>query len=344
MNQRKARLIEMIYGYPSKLIRYSFKIRSFVVVEHVNPRKGTSYLYLAKKPSGVEFLSYIKEIRRTLGNVNYAGIKDRVALAYFHFSSDREVQGHEDIWLIGRSEKVSSRHNTGNTFRINVTVETSSKTELDEAKKKLCDRKEHVYMANFYGYQRFGLKRPVNHLIGKALIETRYHEAWYHALSMHRENLLPPMEAAMYKYALNKLSIVPHYDKEIRDLVAESYTSYFFNRSLTLYLQTRKLEPYLTYNKLSSLEGLVSREIPCGKKIVPGFYFESSLIKELEKSVGGREYAKPRTGLYLNRPVFIPVCNYSCSESSGREFALFFTLPKGSYATTLLLVKGFWLD
>ena len=344
MNQRKARLIEMIYGYPSKLIRYSVKIRKFIVVEHVNPRKGTSYLYLAKKPSGVEFLSYINRLRKKLGNISYAGIKDRVAHAYFYFSSYKELRGHRDIWLVRRSEEVSSRHNTGNTFRINVMVETSSEIELDEAKEKLCGGKEHVYMANFYGYQRFGLKRPVNHLIGKALVDTRYHEAWYHTLSMHKENLLPSMEAGMYKDAANRLSIVPHYNREIRDLVIESYTSYFFNRSLAWYLQTKELEPYLTYNQLSGLEGIVARRIPCGRKAVPGFYFQHSLVKELEKSIGGTEYVKPRTGLYLNRPAFIPVCNYSCSESSGREFTLSFTLPRGSYATALLLLKGFWVD
>ncbi len=334
----------MIYGYPSKLIRYRAKIRKFIVVEHVNPGKGTSYLYLAKKPSGIEFLSYIERIRRTFGNISYAGIKDRVAIAYFHFSSGKEFHDYEDVWLVGRSEEITPRHNTGNTFRIDVIVETGSKIELDEAEEKLCGRKEHVYMANFYGYQRFGLKRPVNHLIGKALVDTRYHEAWYHTLSMHKDNLLPSMEAGMYKDATNRLSIVPHYNREIRDLVIESYTSYFFNRSLTQYLQTKKLEPYLTYNQLSGLEGIVTRRIPCGKKTVPGFYFERSLVKELEKNIDRTEYVKPRTGLYLNRPAFIPVCNYSCREKNGGEFTLSFTLPRGSYATALLLVKGFWAD
>ena len=30
---------------------------------------------------------------------------------------------------------------------------------------------EHNHILNFYGYQRFGSKRPVTHLIGKAILQ-----------------------------------------------------------------------------------------------------------------------------------------------------------------------------
>jgi tRNA(Glu) U13 pseudouridine synthase TruD len=341
LNHRQARLVEAIYGYPSMLVSHSVRIKDFTVIEHVNPESGSAYLYLVKKPSGVDFFSHINRLRKVVGDISYAGIKDRIATAYFHVSSDKEIRDHRNVWLIGRTEKLSPMHNTGNSFRLNISIEAGSKTEIRESVEKLCEKKEHLVIANFYGYQRFGLKRPVNHLIGKALIDARYHEAWYHILSMYEEKPLPSEEASILKEAIKRLSIAPSYDRKIRELVVESYTSYIFNRTLTLYLQREKLNPNLTYDQLSNLEGITQKNIPCGKKVVKGFYFQYSMIKELEKRIAGIEFITPRSRIYRNRPAFIPVCNYSCRINNSGNIILSFSLPKGGYATTLLLVKGF---
>ena len=55
----------------------------------------------------------------------------------------------------------------GNQFKIKITDTTKDISKFNEFDKIL----------NFYGYQRFGSKRPVTHLIGKALLQQNYTKA-----------------------------------------------------------------------------------------------------------------------------------------------------------------------
>ncbi|MGI0010637.1 MAG: tRNA pseudouridine(13) synthase TruD, partial [Nitrosopumilaceae archaeon] len=56
---------------------------------------------------------------------------------------------------------------------------------------KISDFKEYDKILNFYGYQRFGSKRAVSHLIGKAILQKDYEKAVSLLLSFNSEYDLP---------------------------------------------------------------------------------------------------------------------------------------------------------
>ena len=55
----------------------------------------------------------------------------------------------------------------GNNFKI----------QISDCSKDLSSFIEHNHILNFYGYQRFGSKRPVTHLIGKAILQRDFDKA-----------------------------------------------------------------------------------------------------------------------------------------------------------------------
>ena len=51
------------------------------------------------------------------------------------------------------------------------------KIVIQDCKNGLTSFSEHDKILNFYGYQRFGSKRPVTHLIGKAIVQKNFKKA-----------------------------------------------------------------------------------------------------------------------------------------------------------------------
>ena len=61
----------------------------------------------------------------------------------------------------------SKKDMVGNHFTIKIT----------DASSEIIKFNEHDKILNFFGYQRFGSKRPVNHLVGKAILQTNFEKA-----------------------------------------------------------------------------------------------------------------------------------------------------------------------
>src|SRR3970040_2286100 len=70
----------------------------------------------------------------------------------------------------------------GNHFKIK--IEDASFTEISKFN-------EYDQVLNFFGYQRFGSKRPVSHLIGKAILQNDFERAVSLILSFSSEHDLP---------------------------------------------------------------------------------------------------------------------------------------------------------
>jgi len=171
--------------------------------------------------------------------------KNRVPLAY----SDDKVS----IQKIGFAKKpLSAKDMTGNKFVIKIVG----------AKKEPSDFTESDRILNFYGYQRFGSKRPVTHLVGKALIQKRFDEAVMLMLSYtsecdSEENTKLRKEMADQSKFAELLKTIPrqmdlertlmaemlkHDDPKkalsalplsIRRLFVDAYQSYLFNLTLS---------------------------------------------------------------------------------------------------------------
>lgn len=103
------------------------------------------------------------------------GLKDATAVTEQYVCSERKLNSidriSEDKYSLERigfvKKPLSKKDMIGNQFKIKITDTTKDITKFNEFDKIL----------NFYGYQRFGSKRPVTHLIGKALLQHDYTKA-----------------------------------------------------------------------------------------------------------------------------------------------------------------------
>lgn len=103
------------------------------------------------------------------------GLKDATAVTEQYVISEKKLisidkisEAKYSLARIGFVKKpLSKKDMVGNQFQIKITDTTKDISKFNEFDKIL----------NFYGYQRFGSKRPVTHLIGKALLRQDYTKA-----------------------------------------------------------------------------------------------------------------------------------------------------------------------
>lgn len=137
------------------------------------------------------------------------------------------------------------------------------KIKLVDCDNCISDFSEYSKILNFYGYQRFGSKRPVTHLIGKALIQRNFKKAIDLIVSFTsvydskenteiREKLA---DRSNYKQYLSQIppqmdierivvkEIIDHNDEfkairsiplPLRRFYVQAYQSFLFNRSLSV--------------------------------------------------------------------------------------------------------------
>ncbi|MGI0064000.1 MAG: tRNA pseudouridine(13) synthase TruD [Nitrosopumilaceae archaeon] len=103
------------------------------------------------------------------------GLKDAAAVTEQYVCSGKKLNSiakiSEDKYSLERigfvKKPLSKKDMIGNQFKIKITDTSIDISKFNEFDKVL----------NFYGYQRFGSKRPVTHLIGKALLQQDYTKA-----------------------------------------------------------------------------------------------------------------------------------------------------------------------
>ncbi len=150
----------------------------FVVVEEVNGLPCTEFVggsdgdrsvYLMVK-EGVDHLTALRLVTRALGKrVHVLGVKDANAVTYQLVyvrgpPTLRELTLDRVRLRFVGMHRGSLRH-TGNRFTISLAV--SDPSELSRRVSALAGI---GLILNYFGYQRFGLRRPNNHLVGKAMV------------------------------------------------------------------------------------------------------------------------------------------------------------------------------
>jgi tRNA pseudouridine13 synthase len=125
--------------------------------------------------AGVDTPHVAREIAGLIkSEVNFAGLKDKNAavVQYMSARSTRasappELRGNRfEAHLVGFSKPVTRGMLTGNRFRI--VVEAS--IDLGADVERCFDACRGKRVANFFGYQRFGLRGGVNRRVGKAIV------------------------------------------------------------------------------------------------------------------------------------------------------------------------------
>ncbi len=329
----------LLYSYGITAPRpVSAKLKRFIVVEHIHRSEGDYNLYFVYKPRGKNSLELLSRLERaSKDRVSIAGIKDTAADAFFYVASRNRLPkmlGGAKLYFIGKNAPLSPANNKGNTFRLSMSTGLIGKDKV----KRLCRLPRVFYMPNYYGPQRFGLVRPVNHVMGKQVLLQRNVLLWLYLKSYYRRkaHFPPPMEQSMFGKARRTFNVNPAFPSRVFDLVRESYYSYLFN----LILSQAGLPPGIyTRQERIPLDILDEASSWCGNSIVRTYRLKHNLASHYIGEIESFEGLHPRAGLLDRRPVIVPLCNYLCKESNG-EVILTFRLPSGSYATTFLLNMG----
>nr|AIF14331.1 tRNA pseudouridine synthase D (truD, PUS7) [uncultured marine thaumarchaeote KM3_67_A06] len=214
--------------------------------------------------NGIDTTHALNEILKKHGiRLKSLGLKDASAITeQFVFTTYKTNQHFEineskyNLKKVGFTDKVlSKKEMIGNHFWIKIDGASDELTEFNEFDKIL----------NFYGYQRFGSRRPVTHLIGRALIQKDFAGAIDLLLSFTSEydraentklrelmadkSRFPealkilPKGMDLEKIALKEM--IKHDDPvktlralplSIRRFFVQSYQSYIFNQTLSMSL------------------------------------------------------------------------------------------------------------
>ena len=154
-----------------KLQNDDFKVREIIsdkTNNSINNKDGFA-VYLLRK-NGIDTTHALGDIRKRTGlEIKSLGLKDSSAVTeQYVFSthkikSPEEIEGKKyDLELIGFVKKpLSKRDMIGNHFTI----------KIDDALRNIDEFSEFEHILNFFGYQRFGSKRPITHIVGKKIVQ-----------------------------------------------------------------------------------------------------------------------------------------------------------------------------
>lgn len=164
-------------GGKIKTLDNDFKVSEVISKKTIDSisEEGNYAVYKLKK-SGIDTTHSLSSIFKKYGiRLKSLGLKDASAVTEQYVCSEQKTKSVDNIsekkyslQKIGFVKKpLSKKDMVGNRFEIKI-------NDADESIKKF---NEYDKILNFYGYQRFGSKRPVTHLIGKALLQKNYDEA-----------------------------------------------------------------------------------------------------------------------------------------------------------------------
>ena len=371
--------------YTTNFVGINGKIRSnpedFVVSELLSERIQNSikeqegYAVFRLKKRKIDTNHALSNIHRKHGlRLKALGLKDASAITEQYvcsFNKGKSIDGIESgrysIKKIGYVKKpLSKKDMIGNHFKIKISNCSEGLSKFNDYDKIL----------NFYGYQRFGSKRPVTHLVGKAILQKNFKEAVTLLLSFTspydskenteiREKLadesnykeylsfVPPqmdIERIVIKEMLesgNELKAIRAIPLSLRRFYIQAYQSYIFNQTLSMAFSDGG-------NLFESFENDVCFD-PKGKI--------GKFVKGLEQilavpSVGYSYYKKTRFDHHISKILtfeeitpkdfFIKEmqevsseggfrqASLNCTDYSTIDNTLEFSLSRGSFATVLL--------
>ncbi len=315
--------------------------RGFRVIERLRGIAGNHNLFILYKKN-IDTLHAIRILERALGGKwRFAGLKDKDAQTVQFVSSDVSVnafawsKGNKEIVLkrIGMGE-VKKSYLLGNLFIIDMEFEC----DIENYAKKI---EGYWKVPGIYGYQRFGSRRPISHVVGKFIIR----RMWKKAVDVLLGEPFPwesesskIVRLRYYKEGLTAFMRAPRFmDIEfyIAKRLLEGYSPEEILKKLKIYkLLLQAFQSYI-YNK-----AVTSHKDPCdGPKRLPGpgaSEYESLLEEE-----GINLDDLKRAGLRTWPRSPCSTSNIS-AFAKGNTMRLVFTLPKGYYATAVIreVIKG----
>ena len=157
-----------------KKSNHDFKVKELLsekALKTISSDNGLSVYTLQK--NGIDTSHALRDIEKRSGLVlKSLGLKDAAAITEQYVFSKTISKSFETIqeknytlkWLGFVKKPFSKKDMIGNHFEIKV----------NNPSRHISDFNEYEKILNFFGYQRFGSKRPITHLVGKAIIQKDY--------------------------------------------------------------------------------------------------------------------------------------------------------------------------
>jgi len=348
-----------ISGYASQTKGIGGRIREKVedfIVEEITPEEkilkvGKDYGFNVKKRS--RFLIFLLEkhnwdtfkvidVLATRLNVkpenfSFAGIKDKRAITIQRVSvwgvkpEDLINVNITDLYIRGcwySDNKINIGDLWGNHFQITIRRINLAEREIQRRAKRIISEIEEIGgVPNFFGFQRFGTKRPLNHLVGKYIVQGQFKDAVIEFLTktapyedertkQARLSLREHMnfkkaakefpnylwyEKRMLKFLskhprsyISALRLIP---KQLRIMFTHSYASYLFNKFVSYRMKIKALNEVFEGDIILKVDksGLPSNET---------YKVSSSNIEEVQEKVkvGKAVVALPLIGYEVKIP------------------------------------------
>jgi len=154
-----------------------FKVKELLsekALKTISNDNGFSVYSLQK--NGIDTSHALRDVEKRFGLVlKSLGLKDANAVTEQYAFSKRISKSFETIqgknYTLKRlgfvKKPFSKKDMIGNHFEI----------KINNSSKRISEFNEYEKILNFFGYQRFGSKRPITHLVGKAIIQKNYQAA-----------------------------------------------------------------------------------------------------------------------------------------------------------------------
>ncbi|MGQ0771238.1 MAG: tRNA pseudouridine(13) synthase TruD [Nitrososphaerota archaeon] len=326
------------------------------------------------KKSGIDTNHALESIFKKTGvTLKTLGLKDASAITeqfVCSMAKTKSLQDYSDgkisLQRMGFVKKpLSAKDMVGNRFTIRISGASAEPSNFSEADKVL----------NFFGYQRFGSKRAVTHLVGKALIQKRFDEAVRLILSFtseydSKENTALRKEMADQSKFPEMLQTIPrqmdlertllkemiqHSNPQkaiiklplsIRRLFVDAYQSYLFNLTLSKAFEYGEdfspTQNDVCYDKNSKLG---KYEMDPGQNLtIPlvGYsYFKKTRFDFHISKILKDEEITP-SDFYIKEMQEISneggfrTARLICTDFEAKRDMVIFTLQRGSFATILM--------
>ena len=371
--------------YSTKFSRVSGKIKNcsndfFVseiiskkILDTISENDGFSVYILQK--NGIDTTHALRDVEKRFGLVLSAlGLKDSTAVTEQYVQTKTKSKSLEKIEgkkyslnRIGFSKKqISKQSMLGNKFKIKISNLIGDISQFTE----------HEKILNFFGYQRFGSKRPITHLVGKAIVQKNYQQAidfllnysskydteennHYRRIISERKSdsevikQLPKsmdIEIAILKSLAesnDKIVAIRAIPLQMRRFYVQAYQSYIFNKTLSmafeygedLFLPQENDVCYDRNNKLGKFQNESGQKLTV--PLVGHSYFSKTRFDYYIKKILEQEEVSPPEFLtkdFQEASIEGGFRNASikCDDFHTSDDTVEFQLSRGSYATIVL--------
>jgi tRNA pseudouridine13 synthase len=308
-----------------------------------NEEEGKIYWVCLKKRMW-NTIDLTKEIAKRLRTnekyINYAGIKDRVAVTYqcFSINSEREnlierINNIKDVEVTGfwKDKKwITSQDIIGNKFEIKV---------KGKIKKKKINE-----VVNYFGEQRFGNVRGNNHLIGMNLLKENYEEAVELYFGNGSEFVFEKEKEKYEEYKEIGAKEFIKRNNKLFKLTVHAFQSQLFNEEIEKRIEDKITYPLFgEYSCGINFMGFSDLEKEGSNFTAVQLIGEGTIMNEYKKELlekyeitieDFKKYGIKTKSNY--RTMKVPVVDFNYEKNKNNEHNIKFMLQKGSYATEVV--------